>query len=379
MIRYLTAGESHNKELISIIDNIPSGIELSENDINKELARRQVGYGRGARMKIEKDNAEIISGVRGGKTTGSPIAIKIKNKDWENWKLKSYEDTRESIPRPGHADLSGVLKYNLNNIRDVLERSSARETASRVAVGAVAKKVLHYLNIKFYSVVFNIGGISYKIDDIEEIIDKYEEIESSDLRCLNEEFYNEAKALIDNIKKEKDTIGGIFKVIIRGVPVGIGDFTQWDRKLDANLARAILSIQGIKGIEFGEGFNIANKKGSEIHDEIFYSPEKGYFRKSNNAGGIEGGMSNGEDIVFNAIMKPIPTLMQPLKSVDIITKEEKDAIKERSDVSVVPAAAVIAENVSAIEILKFIQLKFGGDSIEEIKNNIDGYLKLIRK
>ncbi len=370
MVRYLTSGESHGKELMLIMDGIPAGVELYEDDINKELSRRQVGYGRGNRMKIEQDTAEIVSGVRGNKTTGSPIGIVIKNKDWENWKTKKYSDTVETVPRPGHADLSGALKYKLNNIRDVLERSSARETATRVAAGAVAKKVLLYLNINFYSVVINIGGISYIIDDVNDIIDNYNKIESSDLRCLDEKFYIEAKNLIDDVKKQKDTVGGIFKVVITNVPVGIGDFTQWDLKLDANISRAVISIQGIKGIEFGAGFNISNLKGSQTHDEIFYDKKKAYYHKTNNAGGIEGGMANGEPIIFNAIMKPIPTLMQPLKSVDIISKKQKDAIKERSDVSVVPAAAVIAENVAAVEILKFIQLKFGGDSIQELLNHI---------
>jgi len=378
MIRYLTAGESHGKELVTIIDGIPAGVKLKESDINIELARRQKGYGRGKRMQIESDKVEIISGIRGGKTTGSPIALVIKNRDWENWKNKKYKDTIVTLPRPGHADLPGIIKFQLTNIRDVLERSSARETAARVAVGAVAKKVLSEINIKFYSVVINIGGVSYKIKNYDELIKNYQQVESSELRCLNPAITKKMKKIIDNTITKKDTVGGIFEIIITNVPPGIGSFTQWDLKLDANLSRAVMSIQGIKGVEFGMGFEMANRPGSKIHDEIFYSKTKGYYRITNNAGGIEGGMSNGEYIILRAIMKPIPTLMKPLRSIDIKTKKKADALKERADVCVVPSAAVIAENVCAIEILKFVQLKFGGDSIKELKQNLKNYLSKIK-
>ncbi len=377
-MRYLTAGESHGSELVTILDDVPSGVSLDSGYIDNELGRRQGGYGRGARMKIEKDTAEIVSGVRNRKTNGSPITIVIKNKDWENWKNQSYKETIVTLPRPGHADLSGVLKYNLNNVRDVLERSSARETAARVSVGAVAKRILDYLDIKFYSVVINIGGSGYNIKDYNSVITNYHKIEKSDVRSYDKKAEKLMKNKIDEAIKNKDTVGGIFEVIINGLPAGLGSFVQWDKKLDANLAKAIMSIQGVKGVEFGMGFEMANRYGSEVHDEIYYSKDNGYYRKSNNAGGIEGGMSNGENIIIRAVMKPIPTLMSPLNSVDIKSKKQSKAVKERSDVCVVPAASVIAENVAAIEILNAVQHKFGSDNIDDIINSYKKYLKRIK-
>ncbi len=377
-VRYLTAGESHGYALNGIIDGIPAGVELLKNDIDKELVRRQIGYGRGQRMKIEKDEVEIIAGVRQNKTTGSPISLLIKNRDWDNWKSKSYNETIETKPRPGHADLPGILKFNLTNVRDVLERSSARETAMRVAVGAVAKKVLKEVGINFYSAVVNIGGISYKIKNYEQLKKNYAVIEKSDLRCLDKSAYVKMKNRINRAIHEKDSVGGVFEVIIANVPVGIGSFTQADQRLSAGLSQAMMSIQAIKGVEIGLGFEMANLTGKQVHDEIFYSKARDYFHKTNNAGGIEGGMSNGEDIILRAVMKPIPTLMQPLQTVNIKNKKPEKAFKERSDVCAVASASVIAENVCALELLKFIQIKFGGDSIKELKANIKNYLNSIK-
>jgi len=384
MLRYLTSGESHGKALIAILEGIPAGLRLSNKDIDKDLARRQVGYGRGGRMHIEKDKVEILSGVRLGKTLGSPLTLMIKNLDWENWQeimnvneIKGKEIKALTHPRPGHADFAGLIKYNFKDIRDVLERASARETAVRVAIGAVCRKFLQEFGIYLYSRVIQIGKVKDE-SEWQPLNENYSLIESSSLRCLSKEAEKGMIALIDEAKKSGDSLGGIFEVMITGLPIGLGSYIQWDLKLDACLARAIMSIQAIVGIEIGLGFSAAKKFGSQVQDEIFYDKQKKkFYRLTNNAGGIEGGMTNGEPIILRAAMKPISTLAQPLHSVDFITKKEVKAIKERADVCAVPAAAVIGEGVSAFEIAKTMREKFSGDSLEEAKRNYESYLKRI--
>ena len=379
MLRYLTSGESHGKLINAILEGIPSGLELSEEDVNIDLRRRQSGYGRGERMKIERDEVEITSGVRFGKTMGSPISMIIRNRDWENWKNEMSIIRRNkginmvTRPRPGHADLAGGIKYNEIDLRNIFERSSARETACRVAVGAVARKILAELGIKILSHVISIGNIRAK--NIPRNPNSIVHLaERSDLRCADAEAERKMKDVIDKAKNKGDSVGGIFEIIVMNPPVGLGSHTQWDRKLDGKLARALMSIQAIKGIETGMGFRTADLFGSQVHDEIYYRKDKrGFYRKTNNAGGIEGGISNGEDIVLRAAMKPIPTLLTPLRSVDIITKKPFKASVERSDVCAVPSAAVVGEAVVAFEIANAFLEKFGGDSLKELKRNFNSY------
>ena len=391
MLRYLTAGESHGPQLTAIIEGMPAGIPLVADFINHELFRRQQGYGRGGRMKIESDTVEILSGVRWGETIGSPITLVVRNRDWQNWlekmsPLAQYRDDSSAVtrPRPGHADLSGVLKYGHTDVRNVLERSSARETAVRVAVGAVAKLFLREFNIRVGGFVTGIGGISATQPDL-----SYEDIwrlaEVSELYSCDPLSEAAMKKAIDVAKDEGDTLGGLLEVQVLGAPPGLGGYVHWDRKLDGRLAMALMSIQAIKGVEVGIGFEAARRPGSEVHDEIFRDAariERGetnpYYRTTNNSGGIEGGMSNGEPIVLRAAMKPIPTLYKPLRSVDLQTHEPFEAIVERSDICAVPAALVVAEAVVAIEICNAFMEKFGGDSLVEIKRNYDGYLGQVR-
>lgn len=347
MLRYLTAGESHGEGLIAILDGMPSGLDIDVNIINIELKRRKSSYGRGERMKIEEDRVRILSGIMRGTTIGSPITLLIKNRDYTIDRLG-----RVTCPRPGHADLSGAIKYDHSDIRRVLERASARETAARVAVGAVCKLLLREFNIDIISRTIMIGGKRTAPLMVKEI---------------------------DEARRRGDTIGGIFEVIIKGAPCGLGSYAQHDRRLDSRLAAALMSIQGIKGVEFGLGFGYAQKRGSQVHDAIFYLKQKGFFRKTNNAGGIEGGITNGEDIVIRCCMKPLSTLMKPLDSVDIITKKKKHAAVERSDICVVAAAGVVGEAVSAFELANAFVEKFGGDSIKEMNRNYRGYVKQVRK
>jgi len=366
---YITSGESHGKGLSVIISNVPAGVKISEEYINYQLSRRQKGYGRGGRMAIETDSVEIISGIIRGETTGSPVCLFIKNKDYENWKDKEVESITR--PRPGHADLVGGIKYRRKDLRDVLERSSARETAIRVAAGAVARKCLEYLGISIASFVDVIGGIDAKLDHNSFSIEEIQKItEDSIFRLLDRTKENEIKTLVDKAISNGDSLGGSFSVVIDNVPVGIGSFSIPEYKLDANIAFSMLSIQAIKAIEFGIGFEYAYKTGKECHDQIFYNKKRGFYRNTNRAGGIEGGMSNGERIYFRCYMKPIPTLMSPLMSVDINTKESFEAIKERSDVVAVPAASVVAENVVAIDILRFLMYRYGFDHIDIIRDSI---------
>lgn len=364
MLRFLTSGESHGPGLVAILEGIPAGLSLTDEDINIELGRRQAGYGRGGRMLIEKDRVEILSGVRKGKTIASPISLLIRNKDWENWKDRISPVL--TVPRPGHADLPGLLKYQFDDVRDVLERASARETAARVAVGAVCKKLLHYFGMNVFSRTLRIGTVkdtsSWNVSDKE-----WKAIEDSPVRCLDAKATNAMVRAIDKARADRDTLGGIIEVIARAVPVALGSYTQWDKRLDGRLAGALMSIQAIKSVEIGLGRLVGELPGSKVHDEIFYKKKKGFYRLSNNAGGVEGGISNGENITARIAMKPIATLMKPLSSVDFVTKKKTKALVERSDVCAVPAAGVIAENVMAYVVADAFCDKFGADSIFELQ------------
>jgi len=380
-IRFLTAGESHGKGTIIILEGFPSQLSISAKDINLELARRQKGYGRGGRMLIETDQVEILSGVRKGVTLGSPITLFVKNKDYENWeKIMSPEPSGEISgnpllrPRPGHADLPGGLKYNQRDLRNILERASARETTARVAGGAVAKKLLNEFNIQVQSHVAQLGSVVSK-NQAEKIKDLNRIADQSPVRMLNSSAEKKAVALIDEAKKNGDTLGGIFEVLITGVPAGLGSHVQWDRKLDGRLAQAMLSMQAIKGVEIGKGFENATRMGSAVHDEITYKRGKGFFHFTNRAGGIEGGMSNGETIVVRAAKKPIATLRKALRSIDIVSKKEIKAAYERSDTCALPAASVIGEALCAWVLADSFLEKMGGDYLGEIKQRYKFYLK----
>lgn len=395
-LRYLTAGESHGKALIGILEGIPSGLSLSAEDINRDLGRRQMGYGRGGRMKIESDHAEILSGVRWGKTIGSPITLLIENKDYRNWikGMSPYAEDDGSIPavtrpRPGHADLTGAIKYYHHDMRNVLERSSARETAVRVALGAVAKKFLQAFHITIGSFVIQIGtirvkglrdkGVKGSSESSRTLESIFKKAEKSPVRCPDEQAAKKMTTLIDRIMKSGDSLGGVFEVFATGVPAGLGSYIQWDRRLDGRLAQALMSIQAIKGVEAGLGFEMSRRSGSEVMDEIFYSHHYGYYRKTNNAGGMEGGMTDGMPIILRAAMKPIPTLRRALRSIDITTKKPVEAAYERSDICAVPAAGVIGEAMVALTITDAFLEKFGGDSMKEIQQHYDSYVHHIKQ
>ncbi len=371
MLRYLTAGESHGKALVAIIEGLPANMYLDKDKINLELFRRMQGYGRGDRMKIEQDHVEILSGLREGKTIGSPVTLMIKNLDYDNWKDKNIEPLTR--PRPGHGDLAGLIKYNQSDIRNILERASARETAIRVAVGAVAKQLLKTFNIEILSHVISIGQV--KLEDREVSYNDMRDADKSEVRCIDLKLSQKMIEEIDKAKEDGDSLGGIFEVAALNVPVGLGSHAHWDRKLDGLIAGAFMSIQAIKGVEIGQGFGAAFKRGSEVHDEIFYDKSTSYYRKTNNAGGIEAGISNGCPIVVRAAMKPIPTLCKPLQSIDIVTKKPFFASVERSDVCAVPAASIVGEAVLAWVLAQVITEKFGKDSMEEMLENYTNYKK----
>lgn len=384
-MRYLTAGESHGPQLTAIIEGLPAQMPLTAEMINKELKRRQGGHGRGRRMQIEKDTVEIVSGVRHGKTLGSPVTLVVKNDDWKHWTnimgIEPIEETDEvkrqiSRPRPGHADLNGGMKYGHRDLRNVLERSSARETTVRVAVGAVAKQLLSQLGIDIVSHVTEIGGIrvnpeSYQGKDAKTI---REIVENDAVYCADPEATGQMTDLIDQTKKNGDSIGGTVEVIVEGMPAGIGSYVHYDRKLDAKIAGAVMSINAFKGVEFGLGFEMARRPGSQVHDEILWSEQLGYTRKTNNLGGFEGGMTTGMPIIVRGVMKPIPTLYKPLQSVDIETKEPFQASIERSDSCAVPAASVVAEHVVAWEVANSLIEQFDADQLPRLKANIEDYL-----
>ncbi len=393
-IRFLTAGESHGQGLVGILEGIPAGLKISEDEIFHELQRRQTGYGRGGRMQIETDRARIMSGVRFGKSLGSPIALLIQNADWKNWTTKmAVEESEQSVPeihvpRPGHADFAGALKYGHTDVRNVLERASARETAMRVALGAIAKKLLDEFAIKIVSHVVQIHSVknaftvvNYGVNDqnvgfeLQEISDMADE---SSLRCLDSQIEKQMTAVIDEAKANRDTVGGVFEVVALNVPVGLGSHVHWDRKLDALVSNAMMSIPAMKGVDIGAGFKTASLFGSEVHDQIFYDKKKKcYYRSSNHAGGLEGGITNGMPLVVRVAMKPISTLMQPLDSVDMATKEKVQAHVERSDVCAVPAASIIGESILALVLADAFLEKFGGDSIDEIQNTYEYWKRKI--
>lgn len=380
MLRYFTAGETHGKCLTVIIEGMPSGVKISLDKINEQLAKRQQGYGRGGRMLIEKDTAEILSGVRGGVTLGSPIAIKIENKDWANWEaiMGTEECNGErsvDCPRPGHADLTGGMKYNHRDLRNVLERASARETAARVAVGALVRQALEPFGIEFLSHVKRIGEVEDTADWRSEGF--FEKVSNSPVGFGDDEAAKKAMEYIDNIKANGESVGGVVETIVNGLPAGIGSYVHYDRKLDANIAFSVMSVQAIKGVEIGMGFGVSETCGSKVHDEIEYTDD--FHRLTNNAGGIEGGMSNGEPIVVKAAMKPIPTLYNPLRTVNINDKSEHKATVERSDVCAVPACSVVVEAVIAFEIAKAFLEKFSGDCMDDVKTYYDAYMNRIKE
>ena len=381
-LKFLTAGESHGKGLLGVLDGMPAGLDISEDYIDAQLSRRQMGHGRGGRMKIEKDHGEIWSGVRHGRTLGSPVGILVENKDWKNWTKKmSIEPVKEStkrvtLPRPGHADLAGIQKYGANDIRNILERSSARETTMRVALGSVCRKFIEEFGIEVGSRVVQIHDAIDNEPIPKDITPNQlnQRADQSPVRCLNKEIETLMIKAIDNAKSNGDSVGGIFQVIATGLPYGLGSPMQWDSKLQAKISGMMMSVNAFAGIEIGSGFNKAEKLGSEVHDEIGWDDEK-YIRYSNNAGGIEGGMSNAQPILIRMAMKPIATLIKPLRSIDIDSKEKKLAHKERTDSCAVPAASIIAESMLCFVLADAIIEKFGGDSIEQLKAHIKATAK----
>jgi chorismate synthase len=390
MLRFQTAGESHGQALVAILSGIPAGLCVDFNYINRELKRRQGGYGRGGRMKIESDTAQFLSGVRHGRTIGSPIALLVLNHDWENWKeALAVEDRPETRakhksltrPRPGHADLAGCLKYNFPEARYVLERASARETAARVAAGAVAKLFLGEFGVEVASHVVAVGTVALENESVSfQKVLALRAAEEIVLGCVDPAVETRMKEEVDKALEARDSVGGTFEVIAHGVPPGLGSYAQWDERLDGQLAQAVMSIQAVKGVEIGGGIEAAARPGSRVHDEIGYDQEKSRFtRKTNRAGGLEGGISNGEDIVVRGYLKPISTLRRPLESVDFETKERVKAAYERSDVCVVPAAGVVGEAMVALTISRSFLEKFGGDSMEETKRNYQAYMEQVRQ
>jgi chorismate synthase len=392
MFRFTTAGESHGPALTTIVEGVPAGLAVRAEQIDHELRRRQGGYGRGGRMRIESDRAEILSGVRFGETLGSPITLQVRNRDWENWTVAMSREPLEGEhddealrrvvqPRPGHADLVGVLKYDRSDARDILERASARETTVRVGASAIARRMLEELGVTIGSHVVSLGGIVARPPEVlPENLNEVSDI--SPVRCLDEEAEGKMIDAIDTAKREGDTLGGVFEVVARGVPVGLGSHVSWDRKLDGRLAGALMSIQAIKGVEIGLGFEAAARPGSVVHDEITFERDLelggGYGRSSNHAGGLEGGITTGQPLVCRVAMKPISTLMRPLRTVDLRTGEPVDAVRERSDVCALPAAGVVGEAMVAIVLAEAVLEKFGGDSMGELRGRWDAHLSALR-
>lgn len=386
-MRYLTAGESHGPRLTAIIEGVPAGLPLTAEYINAELKRRQGGYGRGARMKIESDQVEITSGVRHGLTMGGPITLNVTNLDHQKWlEIMSVADVDEkkkglrkiTKPRPGHADLVGGMKYRFDDLRNSLERSSARETTMRVAVGAVAKRLLEEIGVEVASHIVTFGGIDIDVPDDLTVAEIKERAAQSEVSIVNPEREEEIKAYIDQIKKDGDTIGGVIETVVGGVPVGLGSYVQWDKKLDAKIAQGVVSINAFKGVEFGVGFEAGRLKGSQVMDEILWSEEDGFTRKTNNLGGFEGGMTNGQPIVVRGVMKPIPTLYKPLMSVDIETHEPYKATVERSDPTALPAAGVVMESVVATVLATEVLEKFSSDNLEELKDAVARHREFVK-
>ena len=386
-MRYLTAGESHGPRLTAIIEGVPAGLPLTADYINAELKRRQGGYGRGARMKIESDQVEITSGVRHGLTMGGPITLNVTNLDHQKWlEIMSAADVDEkkkglrkiTKPRPGHADLVGGMKYRFDDLRNSLERSSARETTMRVAVGAVAKRLLEEIGVEVASHIVTFGGIDIDVPNNLTVKEIRERAAQSEVSIVNPEREEEIKAYIDQIKKDGDTIGGVIETVVGGVPVGLGSYVQWDKKLDAKIAQGVVSINAFKGVEFGVGFEAGRLKGSQVMDEILWSEEDGFTRRTNNLGGFEGGMTNGQPIVVRGVMKPIPTLYKPLMSVDIESHEPYKATVERSDPTALPAAGVVMESVVATVLATEVLEKFSSDNLEELKDAVARHREFVK-
>ena len=386
-MRYLTAGESHGPRLTAIIEGVPAGLPLTADYINAELKRRQGGYGRGARMKIESDQVEITSGVRHGLTMGGPITLNVTNLDHQKWlEIMSAEDVDEkkkglrkiTKPRPGHADLVGGMKYRFDDLRNSLERSSARETTMRVAIGAVAKRLLKEIGVEVASHIVTFGGIDIDVPNNLTVAEIKERAAQSEVSIVNPEREEEIKAYIDQIKKDGDTIGGVIETIVGGVPVGLGSYVQWDKKLDAKIAQGVVSINAFKGVEFGVGFEAGRLKGSQVMDEILWSEEDGFTRRTNNLGGFEGGITNGQPIVVRGVMKPIPTLYKPLMSVDIENHEPYKATVERSDPTALPAAGVVMESVLATVLATEVLEKFSSDNLEELKDAVARHREFVK-
>lgn len=381
-LRLITAGESHGPGLTCIVEGVPAGLELDREAIDRDLARRQLGHGRGGRMKIETDKADVTAGVRHGKTLGGPICLDVVNADFENWfdRMNPWPVEAEidevHLPRPGHADLPGAWKYGFTDVRNVLERASARETAARVAGGAVAKAILQAVGVEVRSHVVQIGTVLAP-EQSDLALSDFDSVDESPVRCLDADASAAMVEEINVLRKKNESIGGTFEVRVFGLIPGLGSHVSWEDRLDGRLAQAVMSIQAIKGVGIGEGFDLAGKPGSEAHDEIFHSPERGWFRTTNRAGGLEGGMTNGEDLVVRAAMKPLPTLTKPLQSVDISTLEPSEALRERTDSCTVPAAGVVAESMVAFALANAYTEKFGGDQIDDLRASVNAYAERI--
>jgi chorismate synthase len=381
-LRFTTAGESHGPGLVTIVEGVPAGLELDLEALDRDMARRQLGHGRGGRMKIESDAVEIRSGVRHGRTLGSPIAILVANRDYANWEDRMNPwpvdaDVEEvHLPRPGHADLVGLQKYDHSDVRNVLERASARETAARVAAGGIAKALLDALGVSIHSHVLQIADVRASVPEDLGPGD-FDAVDDSPVRSLDPEAGEEMVEVINRLRKQNETLGGTFEVIAFGLIPGLGSHVSWEERLDGRLAQAMVSIQAIKGVAIGEAWEVAGRPGSQAHDEIFWSEDRGWFRETNRAGGVEGGMSNGEPLVVQAAMKPLSTLTQPLRSVDVHTKEPGDALKERTDSTTVPAAAIVGEAMVALTLARCYREKFGGDHIDDVRAALDAYAERI--
>jgi chorismate synthase len=380
--RFVTAGESHGPGLTAIVEGLPAGLELTPDAIDRDLARRQLGHGRGGRMKIEKDRAEVVAGVRHGRTLGSPVALRVENRDYRNWEERMNpwpvdgEVEEVHLPRPGHADLAGVLKYGHSDVRNVLERASARETAARVAAGALAKAFLRAFGVEVLSHVTRIGTVTApERDDLSP--EDFEGVDESPVRCLDSAASEAMVAEIDAARKANESLGGVFEVRAFGLVPGIGSHVSWEERLDARLAGAVMSIQAMKGVGIGDGFELAGRVGSQAHDEIFWSEERGFFRETNRAGGVEGGMTTGDPLVVRAAMKPLPTLTKPLRSVDLATKEPAQALRERTDSCTVPAAGVVGEAMVALVLAAAYREKLGGDHIDDARAALRAYVERI--
>jgi chorismate synthase len=378
-VRLITAGESHGPGLTCIVEGMPAGLAVSRAELNRDMARRQLGHGRGGRMKIEKDAAEVSAGIRHGLTLGGPIALQVANRDYANWEERMNpwpvaEAVPEvHLPRPGHSDLVGTQKYNFSDVRNVLERASARETAARVAGGALCKALLGALGVQVVSHVTQIGEVAAPAYPEPLGPEAFAAVDESPVRCLDEQASREMVRHIDQMRKANESLGGVFEVRVFGLVPGLGSYVSWEERLDGRLAGALCSIQAIKGAGIGDGYALAGRPGSRAHDEIFHSPERGYYRESNRSGGLEGGMSTGEPLVVNAVMKPLPTLTKPLRSVDIATHEPAEALRERTDSCTVPAAAVVGEAMVAFVLADAYRQKFGGDHIDDVRQALDAY------